>query len=116
METIRKSQLPVFPATVQVAELDGNEAQTLKSFYSRIAKVLRFPDYFGKNLDALYDCMTSLDQADKPEVVLLISHFPQLLSKEKPGDRKAVLRTFEDAELPANRYDKVKFRVIGILD
>jgi RNAse (barnase) inhibitor barstar len=116
MESIRKNQLPVFPATVQVAEIDGNEAHTLKAFYTKIARSLRFPDYFGKNLDALYDCLTSLDQADKAEVVLLINHFPLLLSKEKPDIRKSVIKTFEDAEIPANRYDKIKFRVIAILD
>jgi ribonuclease inhibitor len=31
----------------------------LDEFYGEIAKKLRFPDYFGRNLDALWDVLTT---------------------------------------------------------
>jgi len=31
------------------------------TFHHRIAAALGFPDYYGRNLDALWDCLTELD-------------------------------------------------------
>jgi len=39
--------------------LDGQAIQSLDSFYKEIAKVLPLPDYFGRNLDALVDVLTT---------------------------------------------------------
>jgi ribonuclease inhibitor len=39
--------------------LDGQAIQSLDSFYKEIAKVLPLPDYFGRNLDALADVLTT---------------------------------------------------------
>ena len=36
--------------------------KTKKSMLSYIAEELSFPDYFGNNLDALYDCLTDIDE------------------------------------------------------
>lgn len=38
--------------------LDGKDMTSKEEAYELIAKELAFPDYFGKNLDALYDCLT----------------------------------------------------------
>ena len=38
--------------------LDGNEIQDIQSFHNKIQEVLDLPDYYGKNLDALWDCLT----------------------------------------------------------
>jgi len=105
---------PHFPAHVFVAEIDGSKAQTLRGFYPRIAKTLLFPDYFGKNLDALLDCLCSLEVIGQQEVVLLIRNAQLFLSKEKPEKKAAALQVFQDAEKAENRYDGVKFRVIEI--
>ena len=35
---------------------------TKKKMLSYIAEELNFPDYFGNNLDALYDCLTDIDE------------------------------------------------------
>ena len=32
-----------------------------REFHRTLAEVLAFPDWYGHNLDALYDCLTELD-------------------------------------------------------
>ncbi len=103
--------LPHFPPQVFVAEIDGSKARTLRGFYPRIAKTLLFPDYFGKNLDALLDCLCSLEVIGQQEVVLLISNQHLFLSKEKEEKKMAALQVLRDAEKPENRYDGIKFKV-----
>jgi RNAse (barnase) inhibitor barstar len=105
---------PVFSAQVFVAEIDGKKARTLRGFYPRIAKALLFPDYFGKNLDALFDCLCSLEVVGKQEVVLLIRHAESFLEKEKEEKRKAALDVLRDAEKQENRSDGVLFKVVGV--
>lgn len=105
---------PTFPAHVFVAEIDGAKARTLRGFYPRIAKTLLFPDYFGKNLDALLDCLCSLEVIGNQDVVLLIRNAQLFLSKEKDEKKEGTLQVFRDAEKAANRYDGVKFRVVGV--
>ncbi len=106
--------LPTFRAGTHVVELDGSKMHTLRGFYPRIAKALIFPDYFGKNLDALADCLGSLEHVGSQDVVLLIIHIDDFLDKEKPERREAALQVLRDAQAPKNRYDAVKFRVIGL--
>lgn len=106
--------LPGFAATTHVVDIDGAKARTLRGFYPRIAKALIFPDYFGKNLDALADCLASLEHVGSQDVVLLIRHFDDFLDKEKPDKRQAALQVLRAAEVPKNRYDAVKFRVVGL--
>ncbi|MBL7806986.1 MAG: barstar family protein [Saprospiraceae bacterium] len=106
--------IPSFPPHVLVVEIDGAKARTFRSFYPRIAKVLLFPDYFGNNLDALNDCLCSLEVLGNTDIVLLIRNARELLSKEKKEKKEALLQVFRAAEKPENRYDGVKFRVIGV--
>jgi RNAse (barnase) inhibitor barstar len=105
---------PSFPAQVFVVEIDGSKARTLRGFYPRIAKALLFPHYFGKNLDALLDCLCALEVVGQSDVVLLIRNAELFLSKEKPEKKTATLQVFRDAEKPENRYDEVKFKVVGV--
>lgn len=38
---------------------DFNSISTVKKFYATCKKELDLPDYFGENLDALWDCLTT---------------------------------------------------------
>jgi len=107
-------KLPTFSSDVFVAEIDGNKARTLRGFYPRVSKALFFPDYFGKNLDALFDCLCSLEVVGKQDIVLLIRNAEFFLSKEKTEKRNATYDVLRDAEKPENRADGAKFRVIGL--
>lgn len=39
--------------------LNGSAMPSMKEFYDEIAKVVPLPDYFGRNLDALADILTT---------------------------------------------------------
>ena len=53
--------------------IDGAGANSRASFFAALAAALQFPDFFGHNWDAVYDCLTDLASADRRPVVLLIS-------------------------------------------
>ena len=38
--------------------LDG--AMGMEAIHEQLAQTLHFPDFYGRNLDALYDCLTEL--------------------------------------------------------
>jgi len=38
--------------------LDGSKLKTIKDFHTEIRFILGLPDYYGENLDALWDCLT----------------------------------------------------------
>jgi RNAse (barnase) inhibitor barstar len=116
MEHIHKKNLNGFPPETLAVTLDGTKTATLRTFYPKIAGLFHFPDYFGKNLDALFDCLTSLDNIPNPNVVLIILDLNHFLEKETPEKRAAALKILNDAELPENRYDGKTFRVIGVVD
>lgn len=42
--------------------LDGTQLQERNTAHSYLQEKLEFPTYYGKNLDALYDCLTEMDQ------------------------------------------------------
>lgn len=106
--------LPSFPPEAFIAELDARKARTLRSFYPRIAKIFLFPDYFGKNLDALFDCLCSLEVAGSQHIILLVRHAEYFLDKEKPDRRQAALEVLQAAEKPENRTDGALFQVIAL--
>ena len=39
--------------------LSGNRIKTKDALHAFLAKKLNFPDYYGKNLDALHDCLSA---------------------------------------------------------
>lgn len=77
--------------------LDLRTIKNREELYDIIAERFDFPDYFGRNLDALYDCLTEICEdtcvglflpearADEEDVL-----FTDYLEKLR--------RTFEDAE------------------
>ena len=40
--------------------LDGNLLADITQVHDYLKEMLEFPEYYGKNLDALYDCLTDL--------------------------------------------------------
>ena len=47
--------------TAAKVPLDCKNIRDWNSFHEEFARVFGFPDFYGKNMDAWIDCMTSLD-------------------------------------------------------
>lgn len=47
---------------MKVVILDGTTAPTKEALHQHLARELAFPDWYGGNLDALFDCMTSVSE------------------------------------------------------
>jgi RNAse (barnase) inhibitor barstar len=116
MEIIEKSQLPVFGADTFVAHLDGAKIGTLRALYPRISKAMHFPEHFGKNMDALFDCLCDLQGIDIKfkKTVLVVNKAAAFLSKEKVDKKAAALQVLEEATHADNRYDEFSFAVFFV--
>ncbi|HPF39581.1 MAG TPA: barstar family protein [Phycisphaerae bacterium] len=44
--------------------IDGRQIRNWRSFHSVFASAFGFPDFYGRNMNAWIDCMTSLDDPD----------------------------------------------------
>lgn len=72
--------------------LDGKDMTSREAAYELIAKELAFPYYFGKNLDALYDCLT---EKNADNTVIFVN---TALLEEYLGDyAEKILSCFRDA-------------------
>ena len=43
-------------------ELDYTKMTTRENIHKYLAKLFSFPSYYGRNLDALYDCLCEIDE------------------------------------------------------
>lgn len=80
-----------------VARVDGRAAPDKAALLAQLAAALRFPPYFGGNLDALADCLGDLeDFAPAPGYLVLIEHASAACPARR-GDFAAVLAVLEEA-------------------
>ncbi len=49
---------------MQLLQLKTDDIVDWKSFHNRFADLFGFPDFYGANMDAWIDCMSSLDDPD----------------------------------------------------
>ena len=47
---------------MNVVILDGTTAPTKEALHQHLARELNFPDWYGGNLDALFDCLTAVSE------------------------------------------------------
>jgi RNAse (barnase) inhibitor barstar len=105
-------QAKVAAANVGAVDLlDGAQARDKSSLMTAIARVLRFPDHFGHNWDALADCLDELHWRDQP-MVLIIDHGDELLADAPGGEIDTFLSVLDEAfapnpELPLSRLKVV---------
>ena len=78
------------------ANLGG--AQTKQELLERIADAFTFPAHFGKNLDALFDCMTDLvnKSGQQPGFVVVLEQLPDNPRFDREA-REQLLEVFRDA-------------------
>ncbi len=67
--------------------LDAGQMERKKEAHAYLKEQLRFPEYYGQNLDALYDCLTEME-----DVQVEFIH-----AQEAGGYFEKVLRVFRHA-------------------
>lgn len=72
--------------------LDGTQLSNRETAHDYLQTALELPEYYGKNLDALYDCLTELQ-----DVYIEIQQ-----PKEETMYFKKVLRVFKGAEMESD--------------
>ncbi|MFE5503574.1 barstar family protein [Amycolatopsis japonica] len=77
--------------------IDGTRTVDKDSTLDAIAEALSFPEYFGKNLDALYDCLTDLSWLPPGEHVLIWAGSSGLRERD-PKAYLAVRSVLSDAQ------------------
>ncbi|WP_228046424.1 barstar family protein [Saccharopolyspora montiporae] len=77
--------------------LDGAELTNKRTTLDGIAAVLDFPEWTGRNLDALYDCLTDLSWLPEGEHVLVWSG-AQTLAEHDPKAFQRIKAVLQDAE------------------
>lgn len=80
--------------------LDFKEIHDKMELHKYLKKKFGFPDYYGMNLDALYDCLTQ----NQEKKYVNVYHFAQL--REQLGDYADVLlQVMQDADVIKNVYE-----------
>ena len=75
--------------------LDGNILADAAKVHDYLMEMLDFPEYYGKNLDALHDCLTDLEDV---EIVITAP-------EEDGAIFQRILRVFKASE---NENDSIK--------
>lgn len=75
-----------------------SSAQSKQDVLDTIAESFTFPLHFGKNLDALYDCMTDLvhKSGQQPGFIVVLEQIPAHAKFDKEA-REQLLDIFRDA-------------------
>lgn len=67
---------------LDVFDLDGKAMQTAGSFYDELARGLKLPEYFGRNLNALDECLVDLEWFDAAGFILFVRNAEGILRVE----------------------------------
>ena len=81
--------------------LEGEKMTSQKAVHSYLREQLTLPQYYGENLDALYDCLT----ADVEEKTIVFSHPEAAIAKLGRYGRR-LLAVFEEA---AQQNEQIHF-------
>lgn len=78
---------------VTVRRIDCTKITDRDTLHIYLKETLNLPEYYGRNLDALFDCLTEMSQPTRLE----ISHPDHLLSLGNYAE--ALISTFREAAL-----------------
>jgi RNAse (barnase) inhibitor barstar len=75
--------------------VDGSAVRSKEQALAAIGEALEFPEHYGRNLDALFDCLTDLSWLPEAEHVLVWAHHQVLAQHDWKGYQQ-VRSTLED--------------------
>lgn len=84
--------------------IDGSLIKDEKSFHDVVANVFSFPDYYGRNLDAFWDCISGAIDTD-----ILVVWKNHKASEAVLGDKfESIIGLFKDLR---QEYPEFSFRL-----
>ncbi len=84
------------PEGFLLLELNARNMTTLEGMYKEFAWVFQFPDYFGKNLNALDECLTDLEWLPADGYLVIVKNAEFLLKNESDEILLGLLSTLND--------------------
>ena len=76
--------------------LEGQRIEKKDQFLNHAAVAMKFPDHFGKNWDAFYDCLTDFDWVEGEGFVIYFDHTDSFADHNE-SQLETVIELFEDA-------------------
>ena len=80
-------------------ELDCRNIRNIKALHTYLAFEMRYPDWYGKNLDALHDMLTS-----ESDTVTLVCRISSALPEEMKEYWKRMEQVMEDSSRENPRF------------
>ncbi|NJM46546.1 MAG: barstar family protein [Alkalinema sp. RU_4_3] len=65
-------------ANFQVFHIEGQQITSLDRYFQVLADLFQFPNYFGKNWDAVADCLMDLAWEEGDRVLIVYSNYQDL--------------------------------------
>jgi RNAse (barnase) inhibitor barstar len=100
-----------------VFHLNGARMQSQSDLFLEFKEVLRFPDYFGENWNALDECLADLEWLDLRGYLLVIEYGDLVLCREKIEVRNMLKELLRDISREwASATPPVLFRTVQVVD
>ncbi len=78
------SKIPDYSSDeILVVEIDGLKCENLDQLFIQMADELKFPEYFGHNLDAFDEMINDLTWLEPEAIIIIIKNFSHFLEKEE---------------------------------
>ncbi|MCC6816591.1 MAG: barstar family protein [Saprospiraceae bacterium] len=65
-----------------IANINGECCTTEYDFHTEVTNALNFPQYYGRNLDSLFDCLLDLEWIENNHIVIRMDNFEKIVSEE----------------------------------
>lgn len=93
----RVMEISIEETGIWIVTLDGDRMQDLDSFYDAISSALNFPDYFGRNFNALSECLADLElELSVKGILILVRNASLLLAEENEDVLSGLLSIFNE--------------------
>ncbi|MDN4616710.1 barstar family protein [Paenibacillus sp. PsM32] len=85
---------------MKMVTINGEEFHTINELHETLQQKLELPEFYGKNLDALWDCLTGMI-----ELPLQMEWLNYDVSRQRLGDKAdQVLSVLEEAQAEGNGF------------
>ncbi len=115
LSTSSAAKWPPLPGTTQYRFVDTGDVSDKAAFLKETSAALRFPDYFGGNWDAFYDCLTDCAEQAMQGLVVVFTDL-SALARQQPEAFKAAIAVMNDAATFWKDAGKQLLIMVGVDD